>query len=384
MDKKTEGKMRVAVVGCGAISDIYLQNMMHQFDNLEVVACCAAHLEHALEKAGKYGIKGCTYEEILEDASIQMVVILTPAPTHEELIRRALLAGKHVYTEKTMTLSTESAGKLLKLAKDKGLYLGSAPDTFLGAALQTAAKAIADGLIGEVTSFQACANRNIDLLAGLFPFLRMPGGGICYDFGVYYLTALVSLFGPVEQVAASVQNRAVLRKNMAEDSPDYGREYGYDNESQVFSILKMENGVTGTFTLNGDSVIEDLAIFYIYGKKGILKLVDPNQFGGEVRYIPGKEYFGQEAEPRVLDYGFPYEENSRGVGPSEMAEAVMQGRPSKVDARMAYHVLYIMEKMMISSKTGAFEKVDTERQTVYNESVVRKVSGNQSGDYPLQ
>ena len=62
--------------------------------------------------------------------------------------------------------------------------------------MQTARKALDDGLIGEITSFDACANRDIDLLASLFGFLRMPGGGIGYDFGVYYLTALVSLFFP--------------------------------------------------------------------------------------------------------------------------------------------------------------------------------------------
>ena len=94
-------KMRVGVVGCGAISDIYLTNMIHNFENLEVAACCAGHLEHAKKKAEQYGIKGCTYEEILADPSIEMVVILTPAPTHEGLIRQALEAGKHVYTEKT-------------------------------------------------------------------------------------------------------------------------------------------------------------------------------------------------------------------------------------------------------------------------------------------
>ena len=95
--------MNVAVVGCGAISDIYLENMIYRFDNLNVIACCANHLEHAKEKAEKYGILACTYEEILADPSIDMVVILTPAPTHEVLIRQALEVGKHVYTEKTMT-----------------------------------------------------------------------------------------------------------------------------------------------------------------------------------------------------------------------------------------------------------------------------------------
>ena len=129
--------MKTAVVGCGAISDIYLQNMINRFQNIEVVACCAKHFENAKKKAEKYGIKACTYEEILQNTSIEMVVVLTPASTHYELIKQALMAGKHVYTEKTMTVTLEEAKELISLANEKGLYLGSAPDTFLGAALQT-------------------------------------------------------------------------------------------------------------------------------------------------------------------------------------------------------------------------------------------------------
>lgn len=349
--------MRVGVVGCGAISDIYLTNMIHKFENLEVAACCAGHLEHAKKKAEQYGIKGCTYEEILADPSIEMVVILTPAPAHEGLICQALEAGKHVYTEKTMTLAPETAAKLIELAEEKHLYLGSAPDTFLGSALQTARKAIDDGLIGEVTSFEACANRDLDLLTSVFRFLRMPGGGICYDFGVYYLTALVSLFGPVDRVVSSVRNLAPKRINQNPDDPEYGQEFEYNNESQVFTIMEMENGVTGTFCVNGDSVINDQAVLTIYGKKGILKLVDPNNFGGDIVFIPGVKDWTQQAVPEVLNYGFAYSENSRGLGPSEMAEAIAEGRPNRANAKMAYHVLDVIDQIMKSAKSGAFEKV---------------------------
>ena len=255
-------KMRVGVVGCGAISDIYLTNMIHNFENLEVAACCAGHLEHAKKKAEQYGIKGCTYEEILADPSIEMVVILTPAPTHEGLIRQALEAGKHVYTEKTMTLAPETAAKLIELAEEKHLYLGSAPDTFLGSALQTARKAIDDGLIGEVTSFEACANRDLDLLASIFRFLRMPGGGICYDFGVYYLTAIVSLFW------SGGSRRFVRAKPCGEPGfHDSGNEKRRDRNC-----------------VNGD--IQRSGGIYNLRQKGILKLVDPNNFGGDID-IPG-------------------------------------------------------------------------------------------------
>lgn len=357
MKTAEQKKMRVGVVGCGAISDIYLTNMIQNFDNLKVISCCASHLDHAEKKAAQYGIKACTYEEMLADDSIEMIVILTPAPTHEGLIRQALEAGKHVYTEKTMTLAPKTAAELIHLAEEKQLYLGSAPDTFLGAALQTARKAIDDGLIGEVTSFEACANRDLDLLASMFRFLRMPGGGICYDFGVYYLTALVSLFGPVDRVVSSVRNLAPKRVNVIPGTPEYGQEFDYNNESQVFTILEMENGVRGTFCVNGDSVINDQAVFTIYGKKGILKLTDPNNFGGETVYIPGQKDWSTQAVPEVLDYGFGYSENSRGLGPSEMAEAISEGRCNRASAKMAYHVLDVIDQIMKSAASGKFETV---------------------------
>ena len=194
-------------------------------------------------------------------------------------------------------------------------------------------------------------------LASIFRFLRMPGGGICYDFGVYYLTAIVSLFGPVDRVVSSVRNLAAKRVNIIPGSPEYGQEFDYTNESQVFTILEMKNGVTGTFCVNGDSVINDQAVFTIYGKKGILKLVDPNNFGGDVVYIPGVKDWTQQTVPEVLHYGFDYSENSRGLGPSEMAEAIAEGRPNRASAKMAYHVLDTIDQIMKSAETGAFEKV---------------------------
>lgn len=223
--------------------------------------------------------------------------------------------------------------------------------------MQTARKALDDGLIGEITSFDACANRDIDLLASLFGFLRMPGGGIGYDFGVYYLTALVSLFGPVNKVVASVRNLARSRVNVLPDSPSFGQEFAYENESQIFTILEMKNGVTGTFSVNGDSIINDQANFTIYGKKGIIKIPDPNNFGGKVVYIPAQNGFGKNMEPQILDYGFPYGENSRGLGPSEMADAIIKGRKHRANAQMACHVLEVIDCIMESGKKGAFVTV---------------------------
>jgi len=216
-------KMKTAVIGSGRISVQYLQNMIHVFNNLEVVGCSSSGMESARKRSSEFGIRAMTNEEIFADPSIELVIVLVPAPAHYGLIERALLAGKHVYTEKTMTVDLEDARRLVQLANEKGLYLGSAPDTFLGDAWQTARKALDEGLIGEPISFSMNVNRNIDFMASLFEFLRLPGGGFAYDYGVYYLTALVSLLGPVESLFSIVKNKAEIRTNCAPQSADFGK-----------------------------------------------------------------------------------------------------------------------------------------------------------------
>lgn len=349
--------MKTAVVGCGAISDIYLTNMIHRFENIEVVACCAKHFERAQRKAAQYGVRACEYAQILDDPEIELVVILTPAPTHYELIRAALLRSKHVYTEKTMTIALDQAAELLEIARERGLYLGSAPDTFLGAALSTARRAIEEGRIGRVSSFAISANRDLDALAARFSFLRMPGGGICYDYGVYYLTALVSLLGPIRRAAALVENRRPLREHRDPASPDFGKTYAYDNESQVTAILQTEGGVSGSFMLSGDSVGKDQSVFMIYGERGILRLPCPDYFGGEVTLLPNVAPGEPTPEPIALDYGFDFSENSRGVGPSEMVDAIRENRPCRASGELAYHVLAVIEQIMRSAQTHRFEEI---------------------------
>ena len=348
--------MKVGVVGCGAISDIYLSNMIHKFDNLEVVACCAAHFENAQKKAAQYGILPCTFEQMLRMPEIQMLVILTPAPTHYDLIRAGLLAGKHVYTEKTVTVDLDQAKELQALARERNLYLGAAPDTFLGAALQRARQIIDSGELGEITGFQIYANRNLDILTSMFKFLRLPGGGICYDYGVYYLTALVSLLGPVEKVCAVVENRKPVRVDCIPQSPDFGRKFAYENESQVTGILRTRSGISGTFTLNGESIPMDMAQFRIYGTEGVLNLTDPNGFGGDLKLTTSPNWVLTE---KAVVNTLPHSENSRGLGPWEMACAIAEGRPNRANIAMAVHVLDVICAMMESNARGGFVAVET-------------------------
>ena len=353
--------VHVAVIGSGAISDIYLQNMINRFDILQVDAICANHFENAQKKAEKYGIRACTYEEILTDKSIEMVVNLTPNCVHYELIKKALLAGKHVYTEKTLTDDLENAKELLAIADEKNLYLGSAPDTFMGAAFQTAREIIDSGRIGDIHSFAAAANRDNDLLLSMFSFLRMPGGGVCFDYAVYYMTVLISLLGAVDRVAAIVRTPYPTHKNIVPQHPEYGKMMDTPNESQVYAILQLENGIGGTFHLNADTVMDDQAFIAIYGTKGILYLPDPNQFGGKIKLLPKSEYpdFSHPTQKEEIPVTFGFADNSRGIGPAEMAYAIRQGRKNRASKELAYHVMEVLDAMLRSGKTGTFEKINS-------------------------
>jgi predicted dehydrogenase len=335
-----------AVIGCGAISDIYLTNLTTRFSGIRVKYCCASHFENAQKKAKQYGLIPATYEQILADCEVELVVVLTPAPTHYELIRQALMAGKHVYTEKTMTVELQQARELVELARSKGLLLGSAPDTFLGAALQKANAEIWEGLLGQITGFDVYANRSLDRMTCLYPFLRLPGGGICYDYGVYHLTALVHLLGPVKEVYAVVENSKPLRTGAVEGTADFGKTYAYENEAQVTAILRMANGVTGTLTLNGESISQDLRHFRIYGETGVLELPDPNGFGGDVTLIRSR------SDRQVLENDLPYSDNSRGLGVWDMCCAIDMGQKHRANADLALHVLEVIHAIMESGRKG--------------------------------
>ena len=349
--------VKTAVIGCGAISDIYLTNMTRRFATTEVAACAASHRENAEKKAAQYGIRAASTDEIFADPEIEMIVVLTPAPSHYDLIKKALLAGKHVYTEKTMAVSLWQARELSALAEEKGLYLGSAPDTFMGNAWQTARRALDAGLIGDVTSFHVVANRDLTLLASLFKFLRQPGGGICYDYGVYYLTALCALLGPMEEVYARIGNHARVRRNVIPNSPEFGQEYIYDNEAQVNAVLTAKSGVVGAFSLNGDSAIQDQAYFTIHGTKGILQLGDANSFGGDVRFLPNDP---MKAEWQTLAPVSTLSDNCRGIGPANMAACIRSRQAHLASREMACHVLDVIEKMMESAKNSLPRKTETD------------------------
>lgn len=349
--------IHVGVVGAGIISEIYLENMIHHFSILQVDAIAAAHPESAKKRADQFGIRACSVAELLQDPSIELIVNLTPNCVHYDIIKAALLAGKHVYTEKTMTDDIKKAAELVALAKEKYLYLGAAPDTFLGASLQTARKVVDDGILGDITSFAVSANRDNNYLTSLFSFLRMPGGGVVFDYAVYYMTALISILGPAKRTASIVRTPYPTHVNIIKDHPMYQKEMDTPNESIVSAIIELKNGVSGTFQINNESVLADQAFFAIYGTKGILYLCDPNQFGGQVRLLKQNFGFDKAPEEVFLPNTHRYSSNSRGLGPAEMAYAIRAGKTNRANSDLAFHVMDVLNALLVGSHAGSFETI---------------------------
>ncbi len=340
--------VKTAIVGCGGISDSYLSTMINKFKILDVVGGYDRNPAKVQAKAEKYGIKAMAFEEILADPSIEIVVNLTAPTGHYPIIKQLLEAGKHVYTEKVLTVELEHAAELVKIANEKNLYLGAAPDTFLGSAIQTARYVVDSGMIGEVTSCYCVLTRDSEIFSRAFPFTAKPGGGIGFDVGIYYITALLSILGPVKEVSGLVRTYKPERQNYALEN--FGESYAIECENLMSGILHFECSTVCNLLFDANSIFtapERPAVALI-GTMGIVSIQDPNTFGGEVKVI-----LKGNNEPFIMQQSHAFSEEYRGLGVAEMAWSMRTGRKNRANKEMAYHALEILHKIVKSSETGS-------------------------------
>ncbi len=346
--------VKTAVVGCGMISDIYLQNAINRFSIFDVAGCCDAVPELTAKKARQYGVEAMTMEQIKADGAIELVINLTPPAAHYSVIKELLLAGKNVYTEKILALSFAEGEELARLADEKGLYLGSAPDTFLGSGLQTARAVLDAGVIGEPTSCVAVLNRDNHVGGEVIPYLTQEGGGIAYDVGVYYLTALCALLGPVREVAGFMTTREPRRTHMFPRKEDFGQAYDMECETLCAASLVFSGGAYGSAQFSSECIMNPYPVLTIHGTQGILYLPDPDAFGGEVRILRRGS-----SEAFVMQQNHGYDQNSRGVGAAEMAWAMRAGRTPRAAKEMALHTLEILDSIKQSAQSKAAVQLKT-------------------------
>jgi predicted dehydrogenase len=347
-------KVKTAVVGCGMISEIYLKNMTSAFSILEVVGCCDIIKERMEKRAAEFNIRQMSIEEILSDKSIELVLNITDPVNHHLVSTQVLNAGKHLYSEKPIDLTIEAARELVKLADKKGVLYGNAPDTFMGQAIQTARFYIDSGLIGDVTSVTAVLNRDAGILAERYPFTALPGGGIGLDVGVYYVTAILSILGPVKQVAGFVTTRNEDRTHYFPNKDDFGEKFKLQAENLVSGSFQFESGAFGSIMFNSCSIGNEKPQIIMYGTEGILHMPDPNHFGGEVKVI-----LKGQTEPVALPPTHAFAENHRGIGPAELAWSLRKGRRPRTSKEMAFHGLELLLGLYQSCDTKKFHEMSS-------------------------
>ncbi|HEV2121571.1 MAG TPA: Gfo/Idh/MocA family oxidoreductase [Chloroflexota bacterium] len=339
-------KVKVGIIGCGVISGIYLKNLP-TFDLVEVVACADVLLERAQARAAEYNVpQAYTPDQLLADPAIDLVVNLTIPKAHAEVALAAVDAGKSVYNEKPIAVEREAGQELLRRANAKEVLVGGAPDTFLGAGLQTCRQLIDEGAIGEPVAATA-------FMAGHGPeswhpdpaFFYKTGGGPMFDMGPYYLTALVSLIGPIRRVAASA--RISFPERTITSKEKHGEKIQVETPTHFSGTLDFASGAIGTMITSFDVWSHSLPRIEIYGSEGTLSVPDPNTFGGPVRIRKGREKEWQEVP---LTHGWA--ENSRGLGVADMAHALRSGRPHRASGALTYHVLDVMHAFLDSSAAG--------------------------------
>lgn len=338
---------RIGIIGCGAISGIYLENLS-KYPQTEIVALADLDLERAKAKAAEHNVpKVCTVEELLADPSVDIVLNLTIPAAHYSVSKQALEAGKHVYLEKPLSVERAEGKELLDLAKSKGLRVGCAPDTVLGSGIQTCRELIDSGALGQIVGINGfMMSSGVETWHPNPPFYYQIGGGPLYDMGPYYLSAFIQLAGGVKRVSGMTQISFPVRHITSQ--PLAGQDVTVETPTHIVSLLQFENGGIGQLTTSFEVMAgSQLPNIEVNGSEASLKVPDPNTFGGQ----PLLKKRGTDEWVEV-ELKRPYAENSRGLGVLDMALAIQENRPHRASGDLAFHALDIMHAVHESADSG--------------------------------
>ena len=345
--------VKVGILGCGNISAIYLKNCK-QFDDLEVVAVSDLNSERARMRAEEFGVpRICSPEELLVDSDIEVILNLTLPAVHYKTSRQILEAGKHVYVEKPLAVTLADGQSLQSLSQKHGPRIGAAPDTFLGAGLQTCRKVIDDGWIGRPIA--ATANMLCHGHEHWHPdpaFYYQQGGGPLLDMGPYYLTALIALMGPIYKVQGSISKSFETR--LISSAPKFGEVCSVETPTHLTALLDFTNGAICTMTMSFDVWSHNQPCLEIYGTEGSMGLPDPNTFGGPIKIKRGREKEWSE-----MPLTHPFAENSRGLGLADMMYCIHNNQPHRANSDLAQHVLEVMCAVETASVSGSAVSIDS-------------------------
>ena len=356
-------ELGVGIIGCGNISTTYF-GLAPLFKGLNVLACADINMNAAELRAEEYKVKAQTIDELLANDEIDVIVNLTIPDAHYPVSKRILEAGKHAYSEKPLVLSLEQGEELRRIAKEKGLAVGCAPDTFLGGAHQLARKFVDEGGIGRITS-GACyvMGPGMEMWHPNPDFFFLPGGGPILDMGPYYIANLINLIGPVKRVGALTSMAQTSRTITSQ--PRAGEVIPVKTPTTIQALLEFVSGATVTLTASWDVWSHRHANMELYGTDGSLYVPDPNFFGGTVE-ASGRDKDIKPLQPWAHPFGVFNQEspqgpraNYRAAGLADMAAALIDGRDARCSLDRTLHGVDIMTSILKSGAEGRFVELTT-------------------------
>ena len=347
--------MKVGIIGCGNISETYF-NCQKIFNNFEIIACADLNNEFAIKSAEQFNVKALSVDDILSNKEIGLIINLTIPSAHKEIIVKSLNAGKHCFSEKPLAMNMEEGLEIQKLSSEKKLYVGCAPDTFLGAAGQNARKLIEEDKIGKVVlgTFNLMSH-GMEHWHPNPDFFFKPGAGPVFDVGVYYLTQLINLIGPVKSIS-SISGTATPERTITSE-PRNGEKIVVETPTTLMGSLEFHNNAKIQFFCSWDVWKHKHSTIELYGLEGSMIVPDPNFFSGDI-LLSKKDEDWQTINNDSMLLGIPNKTdndgskiaNYRGIGLSDMIDAINNQRQARCSLDLAMHVLEVMEGIITSSE----------------------------------
>jgi len=378
---------KVGLIGCGHISETYFRAEKY-FNNIKIIKCADINHKNSLKCAKTYKIKALTVKELLKDKEIEIILNLTIPKAHYQVAKKALSNGKHVYSEKPLSINFKDGKDLLKLAKKKKLYIGNAPDTFLGGGIQKSKELVDKKIIGKINlgnaffAFPGVQSYH----PNPEPWFAKKEGGPVIDMGPYYLTALVNLLGPAKKVSGSIVNG--VKRRIIGIGPRKNKTFKVECPTTYLSTITFENGTVIRLTLSFDVNAHQKNHIELYGNEGSMIVPDPNMFGGSV-YVcknlgdPWKEHKTNKmplGKINIRSQSSRANESStnanyRGVGLAEMAYSIQNKKVNKCNGELSLHVLDIIKSIMKASMSGISQKIKTKckKPKKFTEKEIRNI-----------
>ena len=362
---------KVGLIGCGHISETYFRAQEY-FNNIKIVKCADINHANALKCAKTYKIKALSVKDLLKDQEVEIILNLTIPKAHYQVAKQSLLNGKHVYSEKPMAINFKDGLDLVKIANKKKLYIGNAPDTFLGGGIQKSKELVEKNILGKISLGNA-----IFAFPGVQsyhpnpePWFAKKEGGPVIDMGPYYLTALVNLLGPAKKVTGSIMEG--VKRRIIGIGPKKNKTFKVECPTTYLSTIQFENGTIIRLTLSFDVIAHQRNHIELYGSKGSMIVPDPNMFGGSV-YVcnklgdPWKEYKTNKMHLGKINIRSqssranesPKNANYRGAGLAEMAYSIENKKINKCNGELSLHVLDIIQSTMKACKTNKPQIIKT-------------------------